>query len=260
MPLFLAKRWRTPPTSRVDVDWNCDVAAAFGLECVWIGTQPSMIMKPGRIQAASTQSGTKAGSAIHFESGSSQYVETSYTPAGLARLSLGAIIKAASTDNFAVSSRSTSSTDGCEFLVGGAGVAGDVSFRIDGNSGSGNSPTVSGQNDGRFHHYIGYYNGADARIYADGFYYGFNSVVAGTINSAQTLQIGRRGSTYFTGDVALVYCGHNALSDGLVRAMMDNPWQIFRPISARVYSFPSAGAASTIPPLYHQRQQQGMAS
>lgn len=50
------------------------------------------------------------------------------------------------------------------------------------------------------------------------------------------------------------------LAPAAVAELTANPWQMFQPLSARIYSFPTAAGGSTVPVLYRQRQTQGMAS
>jgi hypothetical protein len=44
------------------------------------------------------------------------------------------------------------------------------------------------------------------------------------------------------------------LTDSEIRSLFENPWQIYKGVTARIYSFPSAAVASTVgPKAYHHR-------
>lgn len=73
-------------------------------------------------------------------------------------------------------------------------------------------------------------------------------------------QIGEYGNYRDLMPFALFAAANQYWDDATASKLTLNPWQIFRPQSARIYSFSTGAASSTVPPLYHQRQQQGMAS
>lgn len=73
---------------------------------------------------------------------------------------------------------------------------------------------------------------------------------AATLSSSVPIRIGSResGSSHLDGKCYTASLWARQMSESEYRALEENPWQIFQPISARIYSFPSGAAATTPKP------------
>lgn len=66
--------------------------------------------------------------------------------------------------------------------------------------------------------------------------------------SGKPIGFNRRDDGYSSGNVKYIaaYAWNRALSEGEVLGVSQNPWQIFKPQTAKIYSFPSGGASGSI--------------
>ena len=131
-------------------------------------------------------------------SASSAYVDLGAVPTTAEGVSFVCIGKQDTANTFMWSTR-TGSTSGFELLLG-AGGAGTAQVRRGGNI---STPQATGLNDGRFHAYAGSWDANVVSLTVDGVHIG---VATGLVTQAHTqnLFIGRRGSTYANGAVAMM--------------------------------------------------------
>lgn len=195
--------------------------------------------------------GTEAGKAWQFSAGSSQYLDLGAVLTANVSVSFGARIKHDNANQLAIATRSSSSSTGIDIVTGAGGVPGNVVPRID-NGTSTNPAAATGHNDGRFHHYsmmgLNVSPGSDHQFVAvyDGRL--ADSFVTSGINASatQNLYVARRGTTYFSGEVALVWAFEAFLPVPLVQEIHRNPWILFRKVPRRLYFAPAGTAAQDI--------------
>lgn len=173
--------------------------------------------------------------------GVNQFVDLGPLPNGQSSVTIGALItQNNATNSFPLSSRSLSTTQGIELLSGGGSVFGTASGRV-GTSVNASSayatPSVGGFSVGAHIHivrYTGYY----LHHYANGFLASTSVLANGTVTHSQNLYVGRRGSTFFQGQVALAFAFPD-LSSYEIAEVSANPWQLFRADPIRIYSLPT---------------------
>lgn len=135
-------------------------------------------------------------------------------------------VRSNDTDCFSLSTRSSSTTDGYEFLIGGGATAGDWSMRVDGAVGSSYSPVVSGLNDGKWHFLCGtltYEVSPYGKFWVDGVDEVDIERNPGAITNSQNFYFGRRGTLFGFSD----YSGESAvfnrdLDSTEINDIMDN--------------------------------------
>ena len=159
--------------------------------------------------------------------------------------SIGCVWKSSAVNTFALGARILTST-GYDFLIGSAGVAGDVTFRTDTFTGN----VWSGTADGRFHHITATFSPTTCVQYGDGVLRNTNAGINISANS-QALYIARRNTNYYTGQVGLVYVYSRALPAAEARWLYHEPYAMLRPIVRRRYFVAAAAASGQAPRSMH---------
>lgn len=203
------------------------------------------------VSNAPTRGASEVGKAWSFTAGSTQWIDLGPLFSANSSVTFGALAKANSINNFALSTRTSSSSTGIDLLIGAGSVAGANTCRVNNATAPDPTPT-SGHNDGRFHHYS-----AIARDDSPGSNHSlqfvndgrdFGTSIVGTLQSqdAQNLYVGRRGATYYTGEVALVWVVSAWMPLAMVQWIHRNPWILFRKVARGVYFPASSGQTISV--------------
>lgn len=179
--------------------------------------------------------------AAAYAAGSSQFTDLGPMPV-LSAVTFGVIAQATTNNQFFLSSRSTSSTQGFEIAVGLGGVSGVMGTRTQSSGATLSTTGSSGLNDAQFHHYTGRFDSTKASMFIDGVKYSDASGTGGSITSSQNLYLARRGTTYLTGGIAFAYVIPRALGDGEIYALHSAPWLALEP--RRIWVKASAAGVS----------------
>lgn len=148
---------------------------------------------------------------------------------------------------FSWSSRASSGADGVEFLIGPAGTAGNIEFRVAGDA----TGDITGLNDGREHTIIGTYTpGVSISIYADRLSNVQTVPTAiGSVSPSQNVRIHSRAATYYTGKSGLFVYWNRVLSIPEIAQLLENPWAVFTPSGIPLYLNSIAAAGGSLAKL-----------
>jgi len=171
-------------------------------------------------------------------------------------VTFGVIAQSSQADSFFISSRSSTGTAGFELACGLGATPGAMGARSQSSGSILPTGTITGFNDGQFHHFTGRFTGPTLSFFADGRKATDATGATGSITSSQNLFIGKRGATFLTGGVALVYVFYRVLTDSEIFQLHQNPWSLFPPRKPQIYvNAPSGvtnatgGGADTFKPL-----------
>lgn len=252
-------RWtqKPPPGARVDPGHPL----ARGLIGCWLLNErgPSLRnLGTERSGLAATFSGSPAwagspsGPALDFVAGDSDEVvlsgDTADFAIGSGSFSYGVMWRSSSINQFALTSRSSTTTAGYDFLVGAASIAGNIRVRAEDGTAAIAAPDTAGTNDGEYHFGWGVFTAGSPdsmQIIIDGVSGGSNTSTLGSIANSQSLRIGNRGGTFYTGQVALVLLYRRAISLTEARWLYAEPYAFVRAPTPRVRVFLPAAAEAT---------------
>lgn len=188
------------------------------------------------------------GRLVDLVSGSSEYIELGTRFNNLSiPFAFAQVVQSSSVNSFSISSRSNSSAEGVEFLIGGGGTAGTFQFRFQ-TSGAYNIPNaIAGNSTTAPNLLLGH-------VRADGvaeFYVNTiqNVTIAsgastGTITGSQNMRIGSRGTTYLSGQVGDSWFFNGELRPSQIAEFLRDPYAVYRR-TKRIF-FPVAGGDVTV--------------
>jgi hypothetical protein len=135
---------------------------------------------------------------------------------------------------------------GFELLTGNTSGVGNAFIRITTTTVQ-SEAGLGGLNDNFTHTYFGTWKtGFGTRIYVDRpTNSGTGAAAGGTLTSGQNLKIGTRSTTRWTGFISLLLVGTKQNIDAGL-ALLENPWQIFKPQQAVFYSLPGGNLFSAL--------------
>ena len=245
--MSVSRKLRTSqPQQPVGVNWANPltrglIVAVVGGQRINAATGLSVIpsASPPRVVGA-------VGVADSFTAASSQWIDCGLLPNSSA-ISWGALFNTSAFNEFVITTRNASTAQGIEILIGSGGAAGVNNVRLGSSSGNTNTGSTTGQNDGKYHHITGAWDGTTLRGYSDSKTVLTPVSNSGTVSHSQGLWIANRNGTFLTGAVALTYLYTRALSQNEAFALQQNPWQLLTPARARVIvSLPAGGAGNSI--------------
>lgn len=244
MPSILLRRTgQTRPAGRLRIRpyWY-----GRGLVVVVAGGEDRNLVNGALLTSTGSHEASALGIADKFVSGSSQYLDAGALPASSA-LTFGAVYISGAANVFAASSRTTSSAQGVEILLGSGGTAGFDVVRVQSSTASVNVGS-SGLNDGRFHHLTGAWTSGGGIIpCVDGVRLSASSTLGGSVTHSQNLYMARRGSTYWSGVMALLYHATQAWTTEEIVAVQRNVWgEFFVPDRTRIYFEASGGSPTPV--------------
>jgi hypothetical protein len=177
---------------------------------------------------------TPEGYALNFD-GVNESVNlgsSSLYVAGTSSFAFGARFKTSDVDQFVISSRVSSSVDdaGWEILSGGGASVGDVRVRICNGSSVFETEIYNIADTSVPHTVFGVIDRVknELRMYVDGVERGTPDAVSGNITNEQNPHIGKRVTTYYTGDVRELYIYRDRVpTDADIRFLHENPLALF---------------------------------
>jgi hypothetical protein len=181
--------------------------------------------------------------------GTTQDLNLGAFPSALTQISYLVYAIQGSGSGFSLCTRTSSGSQGFEILHGPAGVAGDVVLRYVGSSGGADGTPVNVSQTAP-HIYIGTLNTQGfLRLYVDRPEPADSlsiSGTGGTVSPDQNLYVARRTGSdlWWAGHVFLAVAWSRELSRSEVKALLENPWQIFEDPFASFYFTPAAGGAT----------------
>lgn len=138
-----------------------------------------------------------------------------------------------------------SASQGGWILVGIA--TGALRFYVSLTGGSGwVSATTAVTNVNQWYDVCGTWDGVNIRVYLDGVLQATTTCAAIVYPAAvsEPASIGRYSTTEWPGQIALAAYGEGLWTAGLVKRATDNPWQLFQPLTRRIFVIAAAGGVS----------------
>lgn len=249
---------RVKPTGPVEVDYSSAFSQKLKLIDVQQGYNFDLIGKRARVNTDNLtwKAGGVSGLYLDF-AGSPEHVDYGFAPSGFTDFTLIQLIRpAGAVNSFSVSSRSTSGAQGVEILIGAGSNPLLMAGRAAGSTTDVQTAGVAIDDENLWHTFIYTRKGEvhsnvaideTGRVFTDS----ATETAIGTITSSQNLSVGKRGSTFYTGDAGFFVFSEAGYSLESAIHLAHNVYsELLKPAIPQLYIVPDVAPPAGFEPQF----------